>query len=334
MTPRWLATLAAAALLLTAAVPFTLAAVRPPPAPPELGAGFGPGPVHPHVPRTAAWADIATDFTPGVDPSSANPCVAGVDPCLGAVVAEMAARADDLGCAHTAPFAFTYLETTRGVEEFLARDGFFVDPAELAHLDALFAVLYFDAIDNWTAGRRDQVPPAWQVAFAAADDRRVSAAADVMLGMNAHISRDLAYAVALLLETTPDPAAADTTDFFLVDEVIAAVQDPMLVGSGERFDPGLATLADTLIPAGAQIDSVALIGIWRAQAYDLGLRLATAPDAAARAAVAAEIERTAFASAVMILNVEASLDLGLDADERQAYCEAQRSAVAAGDAPG
>ena len=324
MTPRSIAALAAAALLVLAAVPFGIAAARPPAPPPPLGAGFGPGPVSPHQPRTAMWAPIAENFAAGIDPASPNACIAGVEPCLEAVIDEMQARFDELGCDHKAPFAFTYLETTRGVEEHVARDGFFVDPAELAHLDAVFAVLYFEAIDNWMAGRIDEVPPAWQVAFEAADHERVSAAIDVMLGMNAHISRDLAYSVALLLESAPDPVAADTTDFFLVDEVIAAVQDPMLVGSGERFDLGLATLAETLIPAGAEVDSVALIGLWRELAYDLGLRLATAPDDAARAEVAAEIERSSFASAVVILNVEASLDLGLEPEERRRYCEQQR----------
>lgn len=327
MTPRSIAAVAAAALLIVAAVPFGIAAARPPEPPPALGAGFGPGPVSPHQPRTALWAPIAEDFVAGVDPDSPNACIAGVEPCLEAVIDEMQARFDELGCDHKAPFAFTYLETTRGVEEHVARDGFFVDPEELAHLDAVFAVLYFEAIDNWMAGRIDEVPPAWQVAFEAADRERVSAAIDVMLGMNAHISRDLAYSVALLLETMPDPVTADTTDFFLVDEVIAAVQDPMLVGSGERFDPGLATLAETLIPAGAEVDSVALIGLWRELAYDLGLRLATAPDDAARAEVAAEIERSSFASAVVILNVEASLDLGLEPEERRRYCEQQRGSA-------
>ena len=332
MTPRSIATLAAAVLLLVAAAGFGAAALRTPSPPSPLGAGFGPGPVVAHQPRTSLWAPIAEDFVPGVDPSSANACIAGDDRCLEAVVGEMQARLEELGCEHTAPFAFTYLETTRGVEEHLARDGFFVDPPELAHLDALFAVLYFDAIDNWRAGRIDEVPPAWQVAFEAADREQVSAATDVMLGMNAHISRDLAYAVAQLLATTPDPHTADTTDFFRIDEVIAAVQDPMLVGSGQRFDPRLSTLAETLIPAGAEVDSVALIALWREQAYELGLRLATAKDHAARAAVAAEIERASFASAVMILNVEASIDLGLDVDERRRYCEQQlNTAPAAND---
>lgn len=323
MTPRSIATGSVVLSLLVAAVPFGIAAAGSPSAPPAPGAGFGVEPVAPHEPRTEGWAAIAADLEPVLDAASPNPCTAGEAHCLEAVVAEMEARMDDLDCSHAAPFAFTYLETTRGVDDHLARDGFFEDPGEIAHLDALFAVLYFDAIDNWQAGRHDQVPPAWQMAFEAADSRRVSAAVDVMLGMNAHISRDLAYAVAQQLGDVADPQQHDPTDFFRIDDVIQAVQQPMLDGAAARFDPQLATLAQTLIPAEADIDSTALIGLWREQAYDFGVRLAAADDATTRAAVAAEIERAAVASAVLILNVGVTRDLGLSSDERRRYCEQQ-----------
>lgn len=323
MTPRAIATGAAVLLLLVATVPFGIAAARPASEATAPGAGFGVGPVTPHEPRTDAWAAIARDLEPVLDPGSSNPCTAGELHCLEAVVTEMEARLDELGCAHPAPFAFTYLETTRGVDDHLARDGLFEDPAEIAHLDALFAVLYFDAIDNWQAGRHDQVPPAWQMAFAAADDRRVTAAVDVMLGMNAHISRDLAYAVARQRGEDPRPRDHDPTDFFRIDDVIQAVQQPMLEGAAARFDPHLATLSETLIPAEAAIDSAALIGLWREQAYGFGVRLAAADGPDERAAVAAEIERAAVASAVLILNVGVTRDLGLAVDARERYCSEQ-----------
>ena len=320
MTPRSIITGFVAVSLILAAVPFGIAAAGTPSQRPAPGAGFGVGPVTTHEPRTDAWAAVVEGLAPRLDPAAANPCTAGDPDCLEVVVAEMEARTDDLGCDHTAPFAFTYLETTRGVAEHLERDGFFEDPAEIAHLDALFAVLYFDAIDNWQAGRHDQVPPAWQMAFAAADDRRVTAAVDVMLGMNAHISRDLAYAVARQRGEQPHPREHDPTDFFRIDDVIEAVQRPMLEGAAARFDPHLATLSETLIPTDANIDSAALIGLWREQAYDFGVRLAAADDPATRDAVAAEIERAAVASAVLILNLGVTRDLGLPTEDRDRYC--------------
>ena len=65
----------------------------------------------------------------------------------------------------------------------------------LAHLDAVFARLYFAAYDDWRAGRRAAVPLAWQIAFEASDSGRVTGVGDLLLGMNAHISRDLPFAV-------------------------------------------------------------------------------------------------------------------------------------------
>jgi hypothetical protein len=285
------------------------------------GRGFGQGPVSPGTALTPGWAEVA-GLAPGIDPDSANSCEVGRASCLDAVVAEMEARFDQRPCAHTAPFAFTYLEMTREVGRNVAQPDFFGDPSLLAHLDALFAKLYFDAFDNWTAGRHDEVPAAWRIAFRAAAEGRTSAAGDVFLGMNAHISRDLAYAVAQVI-SADGGVFADNTDYLLVNETIAAVQRPMLAAAAERFDPGLSDL-DSLVPTQAGVTSVDLIALWRQQAFELGQRLATARTSEERAVVEAEIERTAVAGAVMILNADTSLR-GADAQiDRDGYCELRR----------
>ena len=107
------------------------------------------------------------DLGSRLSPDSANSCERGAPECLAAVLAEMQTRLDVQGCAHTAPFAFTYLEMTRGVRDAVLDPGFFVEPTATAHADALFARLYFDAFDNWAAGRDDDVPGAWRIAFGA-----------------------------------------------------------------------------------------------------------------------------------------------------------------------
>lgn len=296
---------------------FTAALLPGPSEPPSPGPGFGAGPVAPGTPVTPEWAEVA-DVVPGIEPGADNACQAGRVSCLDVVIAEMEARFELRPCAQTAPFAFTYLEMTREVRRRVADPGFFAAPEVLAQLDTLFARLYFDAFDNWAAGRHDEVPGAWQLAFGAADEGRTGAAADIFLGMNAHISRDLAYAVAEVigagLVDLDDP-----TDYVLVNEVIADVQDPMLAGAAARFDPRLSTLP-SVVPAGTGLDSVDMISLWRDQAFELGLRLATAETDAERAAVEAEIERAAVAGAVMILNADASnpVDGGFD---RDTYCE-------------
>ena len=299
-----------------------IAAVQPGPDEAELlGPGFGAGPVMAGDPVTTAWAEVA-GLEPGVVSASSDPCEAGDVECLDVVVAEMEARFDNLGCAHTAPFAFTYLETTRDVRRRVADPDFFADPPAMAQLDALFARLYFDAIDNWEAGRTDNVPGAWQIAFQAADEGRTSAAADVFLGMNAHISRDLAYAVAEVVGAETG-MLDDPADYLLVNEVIAEVQGPMLEGAAARFDPQLAELA-SLLPPEAGATSVELIARWRQQSLDLGRRLALASSSEEQDAVAAEIERNAVAAAAMILNADSSLPPPGDPFNRDAYCESNR----------
>ena len=271
---------------------------------PEPGSGFGAGPVTAATPLTRQWAAVVDGLGAGIDPASPNACKAGRPECLDAVLAEMEARLARIGCGHAAPFAFTYLEMTKGVERRVDESELFGDPRAIAHLDALFAQLYFDAFDNWAAGRRDQVPGAWQMAFAAADAETASAAADVLLGMNAHISRDLAYSVAAMLEQAPE-ATANTADFALVNGVIAEVKGPLLLAAAERFDPSLAELEAALV-SDSSVDATTLISVWRQRSFDLGRRLAEAPTADAKRAVETEIERVAVASAAAILNGDAS----------------------------
>lgn len=308
-----LAVITVGALVAAAVVDRT---VDPPAAPSGDGATSGAGA------RTEAWAAVA-DLDARLAPDSANPCERGDAECLDTVVAEMQARLEAQGCAHTAPFAFTYLEMTRGVRDAVRAPAYFDDPAAAAHADALFARLYFDAFDDWAAGREDEVPGAWRLAFGAAERDTPNAATDLLLGMNAHISRDLAYVVADIAAWQQEGEQAND-DFERVNDVIARVKGPMLQGSADRFDPTLALL-DLPLPALAADDSVDLIGTWRNQALEHGIRLSQASTDAERAAVEGEIERDAMATAVVLLDLGTTLPSPIAGAARDAYCEAQRS---------
>lgn len=281
---------------------------------------------------TSAWADIAESLDAPVSDTGATPCHRGEPACLQAVVNEMEARLAARPCAHTAPFAFTYLEMTRGVADEVAS---FDDAALISIVDARFAQQYFDAFDNWNAGRIDQVPAAWQMAFATADREESSAALDLILGMNAHISRDLAYIVAAAVANDPE-LREQPQDYLRVNDVIAGVKSPMLANAAERFDPGLFLLDAELSTEGAP-DPITLISDWRAFSFELGVRLATDPTAAERELVIAEIERTSTAAAAVLIAAEGAdgtADLVgalagrapgdatfLDADDRRSFCQ-------------
>lgn len=285
----------------------------------------------PGTPRTAQWAAIVDDLGAPIDDSDASPCHRGEPTCFDAVIAEMQARLDALGCDHRAPFAFTYLEMTKGVA---AQAPDFEDPALLSVIDARFAQQYFDAIDNWTAGRTADVPAAWQLAFATAETGEASAAADLILGMNAHISRDLAYAVAQVIGSTDD-LDEEPVDYTKINEVIGEVKDTVLEGATDRFDPNLFLL-DQDLGTDETPDPVALISLWRSRAFDLGRDLANAPTEDDLHAVETQIERESAAGASIILAADGAQRGGalgdlpiaggfmaLGPDDRDSYCAEQ-----------
>lgn len=311
-------------VVMAAALTALVVAVRPGPVErTSFDPGFGPGPVEQGTPVTPEWAAAQADLEVGVASASPNPCRNGdVETCFAAILVEMDARLDRLGCSHAAPFAFTYLEMTRGVADAAAEPGFFRVPAGVANIDAIFAQLYFDAFDNWEAGRLDHVPGAWQMAFEAADRQSASAAADLLLGINAHITRDLAYAVAMVLGADGD-LSEDPEDFVRINEVIAEVRAPMLAAASRRFDPALADLDIELDPS-LGLDTVDLIGRWRDEAFELGERLARASGDTERLEIVAAIERNAVAGATLILNANATMGAGSTPDERLAHCERAR----------
>src|SRR5215216_4197800 len=124
-------------------------------------------------PPYLAWTAVLPGLTDEYQPNSDNDCAAGRPRCVDAVIREMRRRFDPLAdaCDHDAIFSLTYLRTTEEYQRASEEPGFFEDPRFVNHEDAVFARYYFEAYDNWHAGRRDAVPPAWAIAFRAADER-------------------------------------------------------------------------------------------------------------------------------------------------------------------
>ncbi|HUW04116.1 MAG TPA: DUF5995 family protein [Acidimicrobiales bacterium] len=271
----------------------------------------------PGEPRTQAWAALVGELDTPIGGTSESSCHRGEPACLEAVIGEMDARLAERPCANTAPFAFMYLEMTRGVLDDIDD---FDDPRIVSLMDARFARLYFDAVDNWDAGRVDDVPAAWQIAFATAERGESPAAVDLLLGMNAHISRDLAYVVeTAFADLGESPERID--DFERVNQVIGSVKSSMLERSADRFDP-LLLLLDLEVGVDEAPQPVELIGQWRTVAFELGRRLTQASSPEERAEVVAEIERQAAAGAGVVVALEAGLNSpALSPTERDRYCE-------------
>ena len=149
-------------------------------------------------PVSVNWTSLLPGLTDTYNPSSENVCVAGKPRCIDAVIKEMKRRFEPLGrsCHHNAIFSLAYLRTTQTYKWASDQPGYFNDTPWVNHEAAVFAKYYFAAYDNWAAGLRGQAPQAWLIAFDAAAGRRVSGSGDLMLGMSAHINRDLPLALA------------------------------------------------------------------------------------------------------------------------------------------
>jgi hypothetical protein len=243
--------------------------------------------------------------------SDKRACQEGRPHCAHFVIQEMERRFRHLAkdCDHDAIFSLLYLRTTEKFRDTLSSIGY-GDPGSIVRQDALFADYYFRAYDAHHRGE-GFVPPAWQIAFSAAGQRRVTAAGNALLGINAHVQRDLPFT---LFDLDQQGFPVSHADHTLVNNFLAQVMvDAEIAG---RFDP---TFDDNSDPAAL----LQLLFAWRELAFTNYLRLRNAPTAEARAVVAAEIEGFAAAVAAGIVQ-QTAYPPGADSSSRDAFCAEMR----------
>jgi hypothetical protein len=278
-----------------------------------FGAGFTA------VPSPPTWAQVASGLRPALDPRSSNPCQRGAPSCFDIVLKELRRREQGLAkvCDHNALWADLYMLMI-GQVRLTDRAGKFRNRPQVTHFDAWFARSYLDAFDNWRAGR-GAVPGAWAAAFGAAARRSIRGLGDLLLGLNAHISRDLAYAVAA---SFPGHAKAMDPDYLLVSGLVQQVSARALVDISARFDPTIAVAELPLTVSAGQKGLGALVAVWTGEAWRNGTALRDAAPGA-RAAIKRKIESTAKRRARLIVAATSYLTLG-GSQLRDAYCAAQR----------
>jgi hypothetical protein len=225
----------------------------------------------------------------------------------------------DASCDHRAVFALTYLVTTEGFRSYLSDErgsAFFADEPGIIQLDRVFADLYFDAVAKNEAG---DAPPAWRVAFEAADSGRSTATQDLFLGMNAHIQRDLPVALAAV-GLADGTGASRKQDHDRVNEILSTVLDDIQDELGARYDP-MISMTDTSPSPVDEEGPLEVLKAWREGAWRNAERLALAKDDAERADVMEQIETYAATWGRII----AAADFSADSPRRDAYCR-QRNA--------
>jgi hypothetical protein len=266
------------------------------------------------------WTSLLPGLTTTYDPNSENICVAGKPKCVAATLKEMERRLAPLAtsCDHNAVFALLYKDVTAQYKATIDADAYyFSDNNFVNHEDAVFGSYYFRAYDDYAAGRRSAVPKAWQIALDAARDRIMPGSGDLLLGVNAHIQRDLPFVLYGIGLVKPD-GTSRKPDHDKVNEILNAAYVPAMQEAADRFDP---TIEQSNAPG--YLDETVLfqsVAAWREIAWRNAERLATAPTDAARALVAQSIEDYATSQAQLIRDTNRYVPLVQNSNARDAYC--------------
>ncbi|MGF7238217.1 MAG: DUF5995 family protein [Frankia sp.] len=284
-------------------------------------APVGAKPARADDPIYLGWTALLPPLLDQYTPSQAAECGNGDPSCVNATIARMTDQFNQLTstCDHRALFSLAYLRTTQKYQDVAAEPGYFDDPAYVNTEDAVFAAYYFRAYDDWTAGNISALPTAWQIAFSAATGKKVSGVGDFLLGMNAHINRDLPFVLASLGLVTPG-GASRKPDHDQVNVFLNQVINPLLQEAAARFDPSVTDLST---PYGITWTAfMQIIEAWRQAAWTNAELLVDAPTAAARAVVARTIETTAATEATTLRTTYSYVPLVMTTGPRDAYCQA------------
>lgn len=224
--------------------------------------------------------------TTAVQPGPQPGCEVATLACVEDVVAQLRALRAGFGCDHRGVFATAYLTLTEHLLTAMQNgDPAFDDVANLIWQDVRFAAYYYDALDGVN------VPGAWRIAFETAAAGDSSGGQDALLGISAHIQRDLPYVLADLGLRKPD-GSSRKPDYDRVNDVLNRAFQDVIDEVGGTYDFSFSYLA----PSQTFADDFAYLEMvrgWREGAWRNAERLLAAKTPAARARVAATIEANA-----------------------------------------
>ncbi len=242
-------------------------------------------------------------------------CRSGSTNCVDHTITGMYDRFDPLAaqCHHSAVFSLLYLRVTEKYREVTVTPGYFISPSTVNTEDTDFAELYSRAFDSWYANRPATDAPIWRLAFAAADAEEVSGSGDALLGMVAHIQRDLPFALWRI-------ALGSHDDHLKINQMLKDVYPSVSAELAQRFDPSISPDGGRIPGTGEAI--VDAIATWRDQAWRDAQDLLAARDSAAFNAVALRIERAAWDYGMTIYRATRYVS-DSQRSARDAYCQAQ-----------
>jgi uncharacterized protein DUF5995 len=248
----------------------------------------------------ADWNAAYAGFPSNAARSASLDCPTGSRACIDRTVDEMYRRFHTAipRCDHNAVFSLTYIRVTEDIRRGIDSGFYGSELVWINHLDAIFARIYFLAYDNWAAGRRALVPPAWRIAFDSAHGRQVAGIGNLLLSMNGHVNRDFPFVLWHAGVARPD-GRSRKPEHDSGNGRLRALYKPMLTELAQRFDE---TIDDYDAP-GTELDDETIFQIlvgWRESAWRNAERLAAARSDGERRAIAQDIEAQAETQARFI----------------------------------
>jgi Family of unknown function (DUF5995) len=266
------------------------------------------------------WSSALPPAYMGVNTASSDICVAGSIKCVTRTALRLERQVASLGCDHNAVFSLAYARTTEAVGATeVAQPSFFSDNPWLNHYDATFADFYFSAWNSWQ--KSGVAPPAWATAFRAADTKAASGAGNLLLGMNAHINNDLPFTLYAIGLVAPD-GSSRKPDHDKVNQILNKLIAPLVRELAARYDPQMTVPIPGLGGSVAYFLLYQALPTWRERAWRNAVALASAPDAAARALIATEIQQAANTEAQSLLTLTKYSPPLTTSAVRDAYCAA------------
>lgn len=236
--------------------------------------------------------------------------------CIDGNIRRLRLTQNRFGCDHRAVFATTYLELTKVMRSAMRQNPhLFADRRYMFYEDTLFVNYYFRMLRSVDQGR--PIPEAWRIAIDAAASGDDNAGQDMLLGINAHVQRDMPYVVAQLGLVRRN-GASRKPDHDRFNDVLNSAYEPVVEAIRNRYD-GIIALTNASWDPLDDIGGMEMVKGWREGVWRNAERLVNARTASQRAQVEQSIETNAATWARMIATPQVP---GYRA-QRDAYCHSK-----------
>jgi hypothetical protein len=210
--------------------------------------------------------------------------------CIDGNIRRLQQAADRFGCDHRAVFATTYLVLTKTLRSAMARNPrLFRDRRYLIYEDTLFENYYVKMLRAVDRGK--PIPEAWRIAIDTAAHGDANAGQDMLLGINAHVQRDMPFVLAQL-GLVRRSGASRKPDHDVMNDVLNEAYEPVVQAIQQRFDPMVSLTNASWNPLD-DIGGLEMVKGWREGVWRNAERLVNAKSEDERRQVMDGIETNA-----------------------------------------